>query len=213
MQHPPLETMAKRLSVLLYCEQEDLCRPIIQQVARGRPVTKVDLQVSLHLSPDELERRLAHLPDTEFDQQGNILGWGVTLLPTSHQFQLDGKVLYTWCAFDTVLFPPSLQRSAQVQSSCAQTGHPIAFVATPEGVVKNLTPAGSAMSLILPAGRSECVRETFCSQSLFFQSEQAASPFLAAHPEAILLSVEEAALVGSWVAQSRFTEKPEEKSG
>jgi len=213
MQHPPLETMAKRLSELLDCGQEDLCRPIIQQVARGKPVTKAELQVSLHLSQDELERRLAHLPDTEFDQQGNILGWGVTLLPTSHQFQLDGKTLYTWCAFDTVLFPPSLQRSAQVQSSCAQTGHPIAFVATPEGVVKDLTPTGSVMSLILPAERSECVRETFCYQSLFFRSEQAASTFLTSHPEAILLSVEEAALVGRWVAQSRFTEKLEEKSG
>ena len=213
MQHPPLETIAKRLSVLLYCEQEDLCRPLIQQVARGKPVTKADLQVSLRLSPDELERRLAHLPDTEFDQQGSIVGWAVTLLPTSHQFQLDGKALYTWCAFDTVLFPPSLQRSAGVQSSCAQTGHPIAFVATPDGVVKDLTPAGSVMSLTLPAERSECVRATFCYQSLFFQSEQAASPFLAAHPEALLLSVEEAALVGRWVAQSRFTEKPAEKSG
>jgi alkylmercury lyase len=213
MQHPPLETIAKRLSVLLYCEQEDLCRPIIQLVARGKPVTKADLQVSLRLSQEEVEQRLAHLPDTEFDQQGNILGWGVTLLPTSHQFQLDGQALYTWCAFDTVLFPPSLQRSALVQSRCAQTGHPIAFAATPEGVVKDLTPVGSVMSLILPAERRECVRETFCSQSLFFQSEQAASPFLANHPEAILLSVEEAALVGRWVAQSRFAEKPEEKSG
>jgi alkylmercury lyase len=211
MQHPPLETIAKRLSVLLYCEQEDLCRPIIQQVVRGKPVTKADLQVSLHLSLDELERRLAHLPDTEFDQQDNILGWGVTLLPTAHQFQLDGKALYTWCAFDTVLFPPSLKRSAQVQSSCTLTGHPITFVATPDGVVKDLTPAGSVMSLILPAERSECVRETFCYQSLFFRSEQAASTFLASHPEAILLSVEEAALVGRWVAQSCFTKKPEEE--
>ena len=213
MQHPPLETIAKRLSMLLYCEQEDLCRPIIQQVARGKPVTKADLQASLRLSQEELEQRLAHLPDTEFDQQGNILGWGVTLLPTPHQFQLEGKVLYTWCAFDTVLFPPSLQRSAWVQSSCAQTGHPITFVATPEGVIKDLTPEGLVISLILPAERSECVRESFCYQSLFFQSEQVALPFLADHPEAILLSVEEAALVGKWVAQSRFSEKLEEKSG
>src|SRR5713101_6599028 len=162
MQHPPLETIAERLSELLHCGQEDLCRPIIQHVARGKPVTKTDLQVSLHLSQDELERRLAHLPDTEFDQQGNILGWGVTLLPTSHQFQLDGKLLYTWCAFDTVLFPPSLHAEARVQSTCAQTGGPIAFVATPDGVVKDLTSADSVMSLILPAERSECVRETFC---------------------------------------------------
>src|SRR5713226_8344586 len=99
MQHPPLETMAKRLSELLDCGQEDLCRPIIQQVARGKPVTKAELQVSLHLSQDELEQRLASLPDTEFDQSGNIVGWGVTLLPTSHQFQIDGKARYTSCAF------------------------------------------------------------------------------------------------------------------
>jgi alkylmercury lyase len=213
MQHLPLETIAKRLSVLSYCEQEDVCRPIIQHIAAGKPVTRADLQVSLNLRLDELERRLAHLPDTEFDQQGNILGWGVTLLPTSHQFQLDGQVLYTWCAFDTVLFPPSLRRSARIQSSCAQTGHPISFVATAEGAVEDLTPAGLVMSLILPAEPSECVRETFCHRSLFFQSEQAASPFLADHPEAVLLSVEEAALVGQWVAQSRFTDKHEEQSG
>jgi alkylmercury lyase len=83
-------------------------------------------------------------------------------------------------------------------------------VATSEGVVKDLTPEGLVMSLILPAEPSECVRETFCHRSLFFQSEQAAAPFLADHPEAILLSVEEAALVGRWVAQSRFTDKPEQ---
>ncbi len=82
-------------------------------------------------------------------------------------------------------------------------------MATPEGVVKDLTPSGSVMSLILPAERSACVRDIFCSQSLFFQSEQAASTFLSTHPEAMLLSVEEAALVGRWVAQSRFTETQE----
>jgi alkylmercury lyase len=213
MQNLALETIAKRLSVLLYCEQEDLCRPIIQHVSRGKPVSRSELQVSLRLSPGELERRLALLPDTEFDQQGNILGWGVTLLPTSHQFRLDGKALYTWCAFDTVLFPPSLRRSARIQSSCAQTGHPISFVATSEGAIEDLSPEGLVMSLILPAEASECVRETFCHRSLFFQSEQTASPFLADHPEAMLLSVEEAALVGRWVAQSRFMEKPEQKSG
>src|SRR5260370_9758976 len=190
MQHPSLETIAARLSELLHCGQEDLCRPIIQHVARGKPVTKADLQISLHLSPDELEQRLAHLPDTEFDHSGNIVGWGVTLLPTSHQFQLDGKALYTWCAFDTVLFPPSLQRSAQVQSSCAQTGHRITFVATPEGVIKDLTPACSVMSLILPAERSACVRDIFSYQSLFFQSEQPPSTFLSPPPTPIPLSLQ-----------------------
>lgn len=207
MQRPPLETIAERLSEQLQCEQEELCLPILHQVTRGKPIEKAALAASLHVSQGDLEQRLLHLPDTEFDQQGNVVGWGVTLVPTRHRFQIDGKSLYIWCAFDTVLFPPSLRAEARVQSTCPVTGHPITFVATPEGTIKNLTPTSSVMSLIIPAERSECVRATFCEQSLFFESEQAAFPWLVAHPEAMLLSIEEAATVGKRVAASRFLGK------
>ena len=206
MQHPSLETIAECLSEQLRCEQEDLCRPIVQQVTRGKPVAPAALRASLQVSQDELEQRLAKLPpDVELDQAGNIVGLGATLVPTSHRFQMGGRLLYTWCAFDTVLFPPSLQASAEIQSTCPITGYLITFVATPEGVIKDLTPASAVISLIVPGERSECVRSTFCQQSLFFQSEQAATTWLVAHPEALLLSVEEAARVGKLVAESRFT--------
>ena len=203
MQHPSLETIAERLSEQSRCEQEDLCRPIIQQVTRGKPVAPDALRASLRLRQNELEQRLAKLPpDVEVDRAGNIIGLGVTLVPTSHQAERDGKLLYTWCAFDTVLFPPSLHIEAQVHSSCPVSGQPISFVATPEGTILDLFPAGSVMSLIVPAERGDCTRTTFCQQSLFFQSEQAAATFLAEHPEALLLSVEEAASLGRLVAQS-----------
>ncbi|HKV59938.1 MAG TPA: organomercurial lyase [Ktedonobacteraceae bacterium] len=211
MQHPPLETIVERLSEQLRCEQEALCTQIIHQVARGKPVTPAALQASLQVSQDELEHRLADLPDTEVDPHGNVVGWGVTLVPTRHRFQIDGKLLFTWCAFDTVLFPPSLLAEARVQSTCPVTGHPITFVATSSGTIKNLAPASSIMSLIIPAERSECVRATFCEQSLFFESEQAASTWLTSHPEAIVLSIEEAALVGKLVAGTRFTKKNDQQ--
>jgi len=204
MQHPPLETLAARLAEQLRCEQEDICHSITLQVTRGKPLEKTALAASLQLSQEELEQRLVRLPDTEFDQQGNIVGWGVTLIPTHHRFQISGQSLYTWCAFDTVLFPPSLSAEAQVQSTCPATGHAITFVATSEGVVKDLTPASAVLSLMVPAEHRDCVRSTFCEQSLFFQSEQAASAFLVTHPEAFLLSVEEAAYVGRLVAQTRM---------
>lgn len=207
MQHPPLETIAEQLAEQLRCGQEDLCLHILHHVTRGKPVAQAALQTSLQISQHELEQRLAQLPDTEFDQCGNITGWGVTLVPTPHHFQIRGQALFTWCAFDTVLFPPSLQAEAQVQSICPITNHPITFVATPEGVIKELAPTSSVMSLIVPEQRSDCVRATFCQQSLLFQSEEVASTFLVAHPEALLLSVEEAAHVGRLVAEMRFTEK------
>ena len=123
--------------------------------------------------------------------------------PPSHRFEIDGKSLFTWCAFDTVLFPPSLRAEVRVQSTCPVTSHPITFVATPAGVVMDLIPPSSVMSLIIPAERSECTRTAFCERSLFFESEQIASTWLAAHPEAVLLSLEEAAYVGKRVAQTR----------
>ena len=202
MQHLSLETIAERLSEHLHCEQEDLCRPIVQQITRGKPVTPAALRVSLRVSQHELEQRLAQLPDAEIDRAGNIVGLGATLVPTSHRVQMGGKLLYTWCAFDTVLLPPQLDVQAQVQSTCPVSGQPITFVATPEGVIRDLSPASGVMSLIVPAQRGDCTRATFCQQSLFFQSERATSTFLADHPEALLLSVEEVAYVGRLVAQS-----------
>ncbi len=207
MHHLSLDALAQRLSEQLQCEQEDLCCSILHQVSRGKPLAKALLATELQISLNELEQRLARLLDTEFDAEGNILGWGVTLMPTRHRFQLDGKVLFTWCAFDTVLFPPTLGQAALVSSTCPSTEEPITFVATPEGVVRDLTPSHSVLSLIIPANRQECIRATFCEHSLFFSTAQAASTYLASHPEAVLLSIEEAAAVGKRVAASRFVRK------
>jgi hypothetical protein len=76
MQHPSLETIAARLAEQLRCEQEDLCRPIVQQVTRGKPVTPAALRGSLWVSQNELEQPLARLSEIEFDQAGNIVGLG-----------------------------------------------------------------------------------------------------------------------------------------
>jgi alkylmercury lyase len=160
-----------------------------------------------HPSLETIAERLAELPpDVEFDRAGNVVGLGVTLVPTTHRVQVGGKLLYTWCAFDTILLPPQLDVRVQVQSTCPVSGQPITFVATPQGAVLDLLPAGSVMSLIVPAERGECTRATFCQQSLFFRSQQAAVTFLADHPDALLLSVEEAAYVGRLVAQSCSTD-------
>jgi alkylmercury lyase len=201
MNQTSLDTLATRLAAQLDCTQDVACRQIMQALAEtGQPLAAVHLARRLQMSQENLAAHLARVPDTEFDTQGNIVGWGITLLPTQHRFLLKGHPLFTWCAFDTVLFPPLLQVEAQVQSVCEASRQPVTFVATPEGIA-DLLPATSVLSLILPAERCDCVRGTFCQQSLFFQSEEAASPWLALHPEAVLLSLEEAAIVGQIVAR------------
>jgi alkylmercury lyase len=201
MNQPFLETLATRLAAHLDCMQDVACRQIMQAMAEtGQPLSLLHLARSLQMSQEKLAAHLAHVPDTEFDPQGNIVGWGITLLPTQHQFRLKERHLFTWCAFDTVLFPHLLQVEAHAQSICEASGQPISFVVTPEGIT-NLFPATSVLSLMLPEARCDCVRGTFCEQSLFFQSEKVASPWMALHPEAVLLSVEKAAALGHIVAR------------
>ena len=201
MQHLSLEVIAERLGAHLHCMQDLTCRQIMLAMAEaGQPLEPVHLARRLQMSQENLAAQLARVPDTEFDTLGNIVGWGITLLPTQHRFRLQERTLFTWCAFDTVLFPPLLQVEAHVQSVCESSGQPITFVATPEGIA-DILPATSVLSLILPAERCDCVRDTFCQQSLFFQTEEAASPWMALHPETVLLSIEEAATLGQIVAR------------
>ncbi|GAC1404444.1 MAG: organomercurial lyase MerB [Ktedonobacteraceae bacterium] len=199
--HTRLARIACHVTLQLDCMQEPVCRQMLHALADiGQPLSPAHLATLLQMNQEELRKHLARVSDTEFDEQGNIVGWGVTLVPTAHHIQLHGRPLYTWCAFDTVLFPALLQTEAQLQSVCATTGRPITFLVTRQGIQK-LTPATSVLSLILPRQRCDCVRGTFCEQSLFFHSAEAASSWLALHPDALLLSLEEAALVGQTVTK------------
>jgi alkylmercury lyase len=201
----PLDLLAPKLAAHLDCTQDGACQQILQVLAEtGQPLPPGDLARRLQMSQESLMAHLVRIPDTEFDEQGNILGWGITLVPTVHQFLVKGRSLFTWCAFDTVLFPSLLQANVQVRSLCKTTGQSITFIATPEGIT-DLTPATSMLSLPLLSARCECVRGTFCAQSHFFQTREVALSWIALYPEAILLSVEEAATLGRLTAQ-RATE-------
>lgn len=214
MNRSSLDLLVPKLADHLDCTQDVACQHIMQAlVETGQPVSLMHLATRLQMSQEKLAEHLARVPDTECDTQGNIVGWGVTLLPTQHQFRLKEFPLFTWCAFDTVLFPPLLHVEAQVRSSCSANGQPITFVTSRSGGIADLLPATSVLSLILPASRCDCVRGTFCKQSLFFHSEEAASPWMALNPDAVLLSIEEAALLGRMVAQMWSHQEAAESGG
>ena len=85
-----------------------LFRPLLVLLARGEPVSVDDLTAATELPACEVQVMLADLPDLETDEQGRIVGSGLTLRPTPHSFTIDGRQLYTWCALDTLIFPAVL---------------------------------------------------------------------------------------------------------
>lgn len=219
MHHPPLDVITSRLLDAARCAEQDLdlCSHIARTVVQGQPVPPATLASSLSTTQHDLLERLARLPGVEVDQQGHILGWGLTLVPTAHQVRLGGKFLFAWCAFDAIQIPPALHVEAQIHSTCAATGTPIRFVLTAKGEIQDLSEPQACLSLLLPEPGLACFpnattqamcpapggkgggwateRPAFCEQSLFFQSEVAASVHLATHQEAVLLSLEEAVQV------------------
>ncbi len=163
---------------------------LLTLLAEGKPVPKAAVARALGLLEPEVEPVLAEIPSLEFDEGRNIVGAGLSLRPTPHQFEIGGKHLYTWCALDTLIFPVLLGRTALVTSPCAATDLPVRLRVGPEKV-RDLEPTSAVVSLQL-FEETRDVRNAFCRHSNFFASEDSAAPWLRAHPDGWVLPVGQA---------------------
>ncbi|MGH3312719.1 MAG: organomercurial lyase MerB [Streptomyces sp.] len=180
-----------------------LWRPLLQLLATGRPVTIDQLATATGHTTDQVREALAANPDTEYDQDGRIVGSGLTQNPTPHRFETDGQQLHTWCALDTLVFPAVLGQSAQVNSPCHTTGTPVHVSVEPDRVT-HVEPATAVVSIVTPEAPAS-IRSAFCNQVHFFASADAAKPWLAEHPGATVLPVADAYTLGRPLTASLLT--------
>lgn len=174
---------------------------LLQQLTKGHPVSVAQLADNLHLSADKVFEILRQLPDMEFNPQGDVVGMGLSLNPTSHRFQVNGHTLFTWCALDTLIYPVALGQTAHVSSKCLVTGDEVSFFVSPGGI-KHLNLASAVVSVVIPEASQTCCRRNFCDQGYFFSASEPASAWLSAQPQvAYILSVDEAFQVGHELAK------------
>ena len=174
---------------------------LLQQLTNGQSVSITQLADNLHLSYDTVSEILQQLPDTEFDQQGDIVGMGLSLNPTPHHFRVNGYTLFTWCALDALIYPVTLGQAAQVSSKCPVTGYEVRFSVGPDAI-KHLNPATAVVSIVIPEAAQTCCRSNFCDQGNFFSSFEPASAWLSAQSQvAYILSVDDAFQVGYKLAK------------
>lgn len=164
--------------------------PLLRLLAIGEPVPLTALARATGRPLTEVRHALAGHRDIEYDEHGRITGSGITLNPTPHRFQIDGRPVYTWCALDTLVFPGMLGITAQVASACHGTGIPIRLTAHPDKVT-DLQPATAVVSIITPTDTT-AIRTSFCNQVHFFANPHAAHDWLATHPDGHLVPVAEA---------------------
>lgn len=163
---------------------------LLRLLAKGEPVAIEDLAAAHGQPVADVRRALTTSPDIEYDDEGRIVGAGLTLRPTAHRFEIDGQQLYTWCAMDTLVYPRLLNRPAHVTSPCHVTGTPIHLTVDDTGVT-SADPATAVVSLVA-CDDITSVRTAFCNHVHFFASEHAARPWLDDHPDASVLPVAEA---------------------
>ena len=67
--------------------------PLLRLIVEGGPVTVEQFAAAAGRPVDDVRTGLAAVPDTEYDDQGRIIGQGLTLRPTPHRFTVAGEEL------------------------------------------------------------------------------------------------------------------------
>jgi alkylmercury lyase len=180
---------------------------LLRLLAAGSPVTLEEAATTAGRSPEQVREALASRGDVELDEQGRIVGYGITLRATPHRFEVEGRQLYTWCALDTLMFPRLLGTSARVESPSHGNGAAIRVEVEPDRVVR-VDPPGAVVSLVTPDA-PQSVRMSFCNQVHFFADQDDASSWLVEHPEATVVSVADAYEIGRRLADAMLEGAPD----
>lgn len=144
-------------------------------LAQGKPFRPEELARHANLPAEEVASFFDEWQMVQRDGSGRVVAFGgLTLEPTSHAFEVDGRTLHTWCALDTLFLPELLGRPARIRSTAPDTGEAISLIVDGSGV-HGVEPDGAVMTLHEVNGFDlKDVVGTFCCYVHFFASEQAA---------------------------------------
>lgn len=160
-------------------------------LANGKPVTLNQLADAVSWPVQKVETTLHRQPDVEWNEQGRLIGYGMTLRPTPHKFTFDGQTVYMYCPSDAGEFPVVLGRSGTIESTCPATGQPIRVEVSPTRV-KKVEPSSAVVALVRPDPDTiENLRAEVCNVGSYFVSREAAAEWLAMNPQGMVISVEE----------------------
>jgi len=177
----------------------EIVPPTLALLARGKPASPEEIAAAAGESPEEVRAALEQFPSAEWDEQGRVVGLGLTLRPTPHRFEYEGRTLFTWCALDALLFPVLLGRPVSIESPCRGTGEPVRIEVTPAGI-ETVEPPSAVVSIVAARDLAN-IRSVGCNNTHFFRSPEAASRWLEKHPEASILPVEDAFRLGRLIAE------------
>jgi alkylmercury lyase len=205
---PSLEALAELLAgTFPGCDDAALARALLRELARGETVSPTTLAAVADRDEQQTTETLARWPNVRRDEQGRVDAFGgLSLRPTKHRFEVGGRPLYTWCAWDTLFLPALLDEPAQVQSTCPATGAAVRLTVAPDRVLAS-DPQDVRVSFP-PAGEASTsdIVESFCCHVHFLAGEDAATEWVSRSLGTFVLDLDDAFELGRlstralWVA-------------
>jgi alkylmercury lyase len=191
---PDLSATDQRIAVGLY-----------RLLAEGKPVSPDRLAQHLDLSAHLVKEVLDSWPAVYFNDESDVIGfWGLALQEMPHRFKVNGRQLYTWCAWDSLFIPELLGKTAEVESTCPTSGEIISLTVSPTRV-ENFSPEGAVVSFLSPTTSFDMnVIAGFCHYVLFFSSEESGKQWIANHEGTFLLTLEQAHEIGRLTNKATF---------
>ena len=195
-------------------EEQRLGLEMYRQLARGEPVSRAELARALEAPTGTVEELLGR-PNlkslTYTDEGGQIIGFGgLAVRGMPHRFKVDGRTLYTWCAWDSLFIPVILGVAAEVESPVPGSSAPVRLSVAPDGV-NRLEPRTAVMSFLLPSAQTfqaDALKAmaSFCHYIFFFPNQDAAAAWTKSHPDTTVISVSDAFELGRRTVAARWLE-------
>jgi alkylmercury lyase len=185
---------------------------IYRQLAEGRPVAPSRLAQALGVATGDVAELLQgpNLKSLTYaDQEGRIVGFGgLAVQEMPHRFVVDGRTLYTWCAWDSLFIPGILGRTADVSSPAPESGKRIRLTVAPDGV-EAVEPQSTVMSFLLPSAetfQADALKAiaSFCHFIFFFPTSEAAAAWTSSRPDTSVMSLADAFELGRRMIAARY---------
>jgi len=166
----------------------------LQLLSKGEPVSRDRLAIAWGMPLEQVNaifEQASALGTLQLDDSGNMVGSAISLIPSGHKFQVNGKTLYAWCSYDAVYAPGVIGSDAVIESFDPLTKEPLQIKISPDGMVES-KPNGVVTTVVGmevdSRGGAESPR---CNQMHFFASEENASKWAADHPGVIIMTVDQ----------------------
>ena len=169
---------------------------LVRLLAKGYPVEPTRLAAEAGVPAAEVVEALGRWRGVHTDDGRVVAFRGLSVVEAPHRLRVDGRTLYTWCAWDTLFLPELIDRPAEIESTCPTTGATVSLHVGPEGPA-NVSPPEAVMSFIDPGEPfGDDVIQSFCRFVHFFASPQAAEEWTRAHPGTFAIPIDDGHDIG-----------------